>query len=71
MLKNLTRWKVSATHCCARFQTDEFGATAVEYALISILLGVPLLLTSSLLSDSLVGLLMSVADALEEVAAGP
>jgi Flp pilus assembly pilin Flp len=70
MSRVMVRHTAKIRHQLAQFGADEGGATAIEYAMISIVLGVPLLAMSIILRDGLVGLLMEVANAIAEVASG-
>jgi Flp pilus assembly pilin Flp len=62
--------KVRKEHCLAKFVADESGATAVEYAMIAVVIGVPLLAMAVTLRDGLVGLLTDVANRIADVVAG-
>jgi Flp pilus assembly pilin Flp len=48
----------------SRFGAQDGGATAVEYALIAIVIGVPILASTTGIRDALVGLLSAVVDGL-------
>lgn len=47
-----------------RFSSDERAATSVEYALIGVIMAVPLLATLGLLRDQLLNMLNSIANAI-------
>lgn len=53
-----------------RFAADSSGATAIEYALMAVLLAVPIVTTMTLLRTELISLLSSVADGLSQALTG-
>jgi Flp pilus assembly pilin Flp len=52
-----------------RFTADESGATSVEYAILAVCLGVPLLASSTPIRTALVSMLRNVAEQLGVVLA--
>ena len=67
MLRDLLEWMASMLVRLKQFVADQSGATAIEYALIAVLVGIAIIGAVTALGDSLQAIFSSVATTLDSV----
>jgi pilus assembly protein Flp/PilA len=67
LLRDLLEWMASMLIRLKQFVADQSGATAIEYALIAVLVGIAIIGAVTALGDSLQAIFSSVATQLDSV----